>query len=198
MTDKTDGFPPSPAHTCGAYGAGTVLTLRETSLTVAKMITPDWRSNEARQGCPGCYHRRVLRYCNQIVAEQESGPLWSLQLDTDEYKRRATAWRGRRHSAGRDVRYCSFPLADSQYIIVHNQKKDGGEPVPGVRAELYEFIKAIANTPAERKVKGSMGWGGNWQGARGDGRVRVAEDRGAPNKMLFQGPLVGMGEKRNA
>ena len=145
-----DGWPVSPSHTCGAYSNGTVLTLRQTSLTAARIITPDWRSDETRQGCPACYHRRVLRYCNQIATEQESGLLWELKVDEGEYKRQAATWRGRRRNAQTetkkiqrayitgqinysdadeaiaaaakkgDVRYCPFPQAHNQYIIIHN------------------------------------------------------------------------------
>ena len=166
-----DGWPVAPSHTCGAYGNGTVITLRETSLTAARIITPAWRSNEARQGCPACYHRRVLRYCNQIITEQESGPLWSLQLGAGEYKRQAAAWR-KRNTRGDNARYCPFPQPDNQYIIIHNQEKDGGEPIPSGRAELYELVKAMSNTPENKRISPSNGWGGQWQGARGDGRVK--------------------------
>ena len=167
-----DGWPVSPSHTCGAEkGVGTIITIRQSHTTAAKMITPAWRDNEARQGCPACYHRRVLRYCNQIATEQESGPLWSLQLDEGEYKRRAAAWR-KRNTRGDNARYCPFPLADNQYTIIHNQEKDGGELLPSGRAELYELVKAIAKTPDTRRISPSNGWGGEWQGAKGDGRVK--------------------------
>ena len=188
-----DGWPVAPSHTCGAYGNGTVITLRETSLTAARIITPAWRSNEARQGCPACYHRRVLRYCNQIITEQESGPLWSLQLGAGEYKRQAAAWR-KRNTRGDNARYCPFPQPDNQYIIIHNQEKDGGEPVTGGRAELYELVKAIANTPENKRLTPSEGWGGCYQGAKGDGRVR--QERKATGEKGETGPCVQLWTKR--
>ena len=219
-----DGWPVSPSHTCGAYSNGTVLTLRQTSLTAARIITPDWRSDETRQGCPACYHRRVLRYCNQIATEQESGLLWELKVDEGEYKRQAATWRGRRRNAQTetkkiqrayitgqinysdadeaiaaaakkgDVRYCPFPQAHNQYIIIHNQEKDGGELLTCGRAELYERVKAIANTPENKRLTPSEGWGGCYQGAKGDGRIR--QERKATGAKDETGPCVQLWTKR--
>lgn len=168
-----DGWPVSPTHTCGASdNTGTVITIRETYTTATKMITPAWRDNEARQGCPACYHRRVMRYCRQIEVEQGEGQLWSLKLSPEDYKRQAATWRKRASRDGENVRYCPFPQETREYIVIHNQAKEGGDNLPTIPQELYQMVYNLAKTPENKRVSPSNGWGGQWQGARGDGRAK--------------------------
>jgi len=179
----TGKFPYKPRdHTCKAKGDhGSVITIRMNETTVTPMITPAWRDTDKRPGCRVCYYERVIRQCKQILFEiNRLGDLVLLELATkDAYNRFTGNARQKRNRNGIDAVYRTFPQDDGRYFVVCQQELTKiGKPVSTEKNELFYLIHGLAHTPEDKRISSSMGWGGPWQGTKGDGRTKYAEQIG--------------------
>jgi hypothetical protein len=172
-------WPKKPKHTCNEGKAtGSVVTIRGNETAVSRLVTPAWRDSEEAAGCQACQYDRAYRFAQQIIIEHyhNDGAIWSLWLDSEAELRRF-AKRAKYRVAG----YVAFPTSGGRYLVVHTNghEKSPGEPVTNERADVFRLISAAANdTPEDKRVSCSAGWGGRWQGARGDGRAKQAKRSG--------------------
>lgn len=76
-------WPGTPSHTCAAKKAtGTAIILRPDELTAARMFSPTWHT------CPACYHKRVKRIAQQVLATgAASGGLTYAMLEAGDFRR---------------------------------------------------------------------------------------------------------------
>ncbi len=180
----TGEFPKRTAHTCNSQdnSHGSIITIRMNETLASPMITPKWRETEKRPACNACYHERVVRHSKQILFElNRVGRLvhFTLQNET-EYKQFVTRSRKRKErDTSTEAAYRASPQDEKTYVIVYEFELNPlGTAVPGDKGELYQLVKQWLHTPENKRVSSSLGWGGTYQGDKGDGRVKYAEQQG--------------------
>lgn len=173
--------PPEQGHTCKssakaiADGDGVVIVKKTAKLWRARMIGGLYMSR-----CETCYHERVWRLCNQVIQEAELYPsndvplrvvTLSSQKQLTKVKNKARQWRVRDEI---DFRYAAFPQAGGGVVLIHNlPDKLEGDPLPHDKGELYAMMRQWADVPEGKRTQKSNGWGGKFQGNKGDGRKRA-------------------------
>ena len=171
-------WPKIPQHTCGQKSAAGTRINMYTKYNVTNFIkfyTPKWRD------CPACYHERVKRYSRQVLYELSKGPL---KLTILESKQEHTKFAGRvrqdRKRKGLDISYLAMPQDDGRCAVVHNRLCEGGQEITiNDRTAVFNLLHPWLHTPEDRRISSSKnGFGGNWQGARGDGRIKAAKKAG--------------------
>lgn len=181
LTPGIGEWPKKPPHRGHASSAGTVVTIRERETAVSKLITPNWRSTEDRPGCPACKYERAHRQARQVLVElyRQDGQLWMVEIPTEEDFRRFADRLRKRRERGTDAVYRAYPQPGGACVVVHNQEQEGGRLLTNHRGEIFDTLHDVANaTPDGRLISSSAGWGGPWQGTRGDGRVKQAAKEG--------------------
>lgn len=181
-------WPKEPAHTCqGKEEGGAVITIRGQATAVSPIIVPSWRDTEKRPGCRGCQHKRAKREARKVLWEGMKRPLWGKFATAEEYRRFTNRTRKRRKEEGIAGAYAAYPMTDGRYFVIHDQEREGGQPIGDDRTEVYNLLLPIVNdTPDDKRISASGGWGGNWQGTRGDGRVKRAKKEGQEVDPAFQ------------
>lgn len=178
----TGEWPKRPAHMCNGEGAaGVVFTIRANETAVHPMITPKWRSDERRPGCPGCYYDRVKRQAEQVLFEHMrlEGLHYAELATAADFKRFTDRARQQRARNGVDGAYRSYPQDDGRYLVIGQvELLPHGTAVPTDRTELYNLLHTYCQTPEGKRVSSSGGWGGPWQGTKGDGRRKYAGQQG--------------------
>jgi len=160
--------------TCdNGYTSGWVMTLRAAESNLSPIPERNWRE------CDGCYDKRVLRQARQMEFEAGRQPLKVIELpDKDTLSRLTAKWRQWKIRKDVTVAFRAYPQEDGSIRVIHDQVGEPGEPAPTDRDQLIDFVRDLAMTPEGRRVSSSQGWGGDWQGAKGDGRVKEAIRRG--------------------
>lgn len=179
---QPDRFPAGPHHSCGGLTAtGFVATLRPSRVSLAPLRARRWRQLGERRPCPGCVHDRALRYARQIRFEfqQRAGMLYWRRLDEDGFRRFTSRGRKRRQRSHIDAPFQAFPQGDGSHIVIHDQPREGGRPLPDGGGALLRWLLPWLRTPAGRRVSSSRGWGGPWQRCRGDGRLQGSSGKPA-------------------
>ena len=177
------GFPARPDHRCkGSNREGAVIIVYEDETAVARMTTPAWRDTEKYPQCPACYHDRVVRHCQQIKQEQQRGSLYWAILPNEQKSKEINRLRKQRERQEIDFVYRAYPLGNGEHVLISN-RVDGHE-LPSDNAQLYELVKQWAHTPEGARVSSSEGWGGDFQGAKGDGRKTRERKKGIRRKCV--------------
>lgn len=178
------GFPERPLHTCNnGKRDGAVITVYDDETAVSAITTPAWRQTEKHPQCPGCYHDRVVRQSQQIQQElKRAGRLYWSILDNAEKSKVITRLRKQRERNSIEFVYRVFPLENDESVIVSNEID--GHKMPHDNAQIYELIRQWANTPMGCKVSSSEGWGGDFQGTKGDGRRKHEKKNGTDRKCV--------------
>lgn len=173
----------------------TTLTKRQdagqtTEWTSICPMTQDWRVDAA------AYGKRVQRLVNQLREEQQDGAtFYRLALDAAGWEVLRERWKKRAQRGGESVRWAKLPQEDGAVIVFHDCHQDAGDAaeLPSDAAELRRFIFPLLRTPEGAKVATSAGFGGCYQGARGDGRRRQAQREGATVEVVGQFVTSGAG-----
>lgn len=182
-------WPQIPAHKGHDNETGTVITIRGDETSAAAMITPNWRETEKHPACPACQYKRTQRVAKQVLWELgRHGALWLMELpDEAEYIRFRDRARQRRHRHDEPAVYLALPTGGGRYAVIHNQEHEGGADIPHDRTELFWLLfDAAVSTPEKKLISSSVGWGGPWQGTRGDGRVKLAKQEGKDPRPVLQ------------
>lgn len=168
----TGEWPAPPRHSCeGATAVGTVLTSRPERTAATRIYNPNWHD------CEGCRYERAKRMSRQILTEiHQTGPLCAQIMTEGDYKRWAARMRQYRRRKGATVNYRALPQGDGWTFVIATAGSLAGALLPTDRAELLPIVLEACNTPEGHHYSGSHGFGGNWQGTRGDGRA-IAADR---------------------
>jgi len=65
---------------------------------------------------------------------------------------------------------------NGQAVLIHNRPQAiGGESIPTTRIELFSLLFEYCQTPEGRRVDGSAGFGGVYNGSMGDGRKKHSD-----------------------
>lgn len=173
-------WPKEPGHTCqGKEEGGAVITIRAQETAISPIIVPSWRDSETRPGCRGCQHKRTKREARKVLFELGKRPLWGLYYDPADFNRFAARTRQRRRAQSIAGAYAAYPLTNGRFYVIHDQESEGGQPIGDDRTEVFNLLKPVVNdTPDDKRISTSGGWGGNWQGTKGDGRARQAKREG--------------------
>ena len=178
-------WPTKPKHRHGGKTSeGAVVTIRDNKTQISRMTTPRWRETENKPACPACYYERVQRNAKQILSEAQRHPLYFGSLPDKPSYERYTARTRQRRKNGKPAKYRAFPQADGSYFIITNcdiDKEIGNKNVITAdhdKTELFNLLFNLCQTPDGQRIASSEGWGGNWQGTKGDGRVKEAKRRG--------------------
>ncbi len=175
-------WPQAPRHAChGQDETGAVITIRANETADSPLITPNWRDTDTRPGCQACQHKRAKREARKVLFElQRVGALWGKWLeDETAYKRFSARTRQRRKREAISGGYTAYPTRDGRFFVIHDQAGEGGREVSSDRTAVFNLLTPIVNdTPDDKRVATSGGWGGPWQGTKGDGRVKQAQKAG--------------------
>lgn len=176
-------WPERPKHTCKDGAGGWVITLR---ISTPSSINPE--TERKYQDCDACMYDRAKRHSHQILEEAANytEPLsWMTVSDQTAFKKLTSKWRQRRNRNDTSAAYRAYPQDDGTYIIIHDQPDEPGEPIPTDKTELFDLIYGIAQTPKGQNVSSSVGWGGRYQGNKGDGRAKQDGANPEPVKQIW-------------
>jgi len=163
-------WPTREKHTCKEGDSGWIITLRSSSLSSINHYT-----GRNYLSCDGCYYNRVKRHSNQILEEAANhfDDLKGMRIkDKATFNKLTNKWRQQRKRENIPIAYQTFPHDDGHYFIVHDQQDEPGSPIPTDKTALFDLIWGVARTPAGKSVSSSQGWGGRFQGNKGDGRAK--------------------------
>ena len=151
-------------------------------------MTRDWRID------PAGYQKRVMREVWKVREEvEEHGGFRLSYFSADEWLKTAERWKKRRQRDSEDVRFMKYPLADGRLAVIHNATDETGELVPASVDELKELLFPLMDTPEGKRPSGSCGFGGHYEGMRGDGRTRKAKREGVETEVVGQFVTSGAG-----
>ena len=87
-----------------------------------------------------------------------------------------------RRRRGEDAAYMTLPLPENGYIVIHTMSKEGGQQLTtNERGAVFRLLHMPANaTPDSQRASSSKGWGGPFQGTKGDGRPKYAAEQNQP------------------
>lgn len=161
----TGKWPAPPSHTCEASKeTGTAIILRPDELTAARMFSPTWRT------CPACYHKRVKRIAQQVLATgAAAGGLTYATLEAGDFKSWAVNIRQHRKRNGTDIHYRAHPQDDGTYFVMASHGL-AGAAVPMDKTELYNLLTPYVKTPEGKRASASRKFGEDYKHLRGDGR----------------------------
>ena len=152
----------------------------EEGIKVTILNERHWRAkmigNIYVERCPLCWYNRVLRLCLQIEEEiklnsiDDEMPLYYTEIEDPKQTAKDICNYNFKNPDGK-IRYKVFPLRNGKYILVHNNQNElGGTPLPNERPALQDLMETWADTPNDKKIRGTQGWGGRFQYTKGDGR----------------------------
>jgi len=193
LADDAGDAPPLPNYNPQTFV--TTLTKRSdagrtTEWTSVCPMTKDWRVDAA------AYGKRVQRLVNQLREEQQDGATFHVMtLDTAGWEVLRERWKKRAQRGGVPVRWAKLPQDDGAVVVIHDCHQDAGDAaeLPSDAAELRRTVFPLLRTPEGAKVATSAGFGGCYQGARGDGRRRQAQRDGATVEVVGQFVTSGAG-----
>ncbi len=194
LADDAGDAPPLPKHNPQTFI--TTLTKRHdagrtTEWTSVCPMTKDWRVDAA------AYGKRVQRLVNQLREEQEDGAtFYASSVDVDGWERLRGRWDKRTQRGGEPVRWAKLPQEGGAVIVFHDCHQDAGDGAVALSsdaAELRAFVFPLLRTPEGQKTATSAGFGGCYQGARGDGRRHQAKRDGATVELVGQFVTSGAG-----
>lgn len=165
-------------------------TSRTTEWTSLCPMTKDWRVDAA------AYAKRVDRLVNQLREEQQDGATFhAMTLNAAGWEVLRERWKKRAQRGGEPVRWAKLPQEDGAVIVFHDCHQLAGDAteLPSDAAELRAFVFPLLRTPEGTKTATSGGFGGCYQGARGDGRRRQAQREGATVEVVGQFVTSGEG-----
>ena len=164
-------WPGMPQHTCAAAEAvGTVITFRGNRTSAARMFNPTWRT------CPACRHLRAQRIGRQtLLTIGAHGPMTYAIMPAADFRKWTAAQRQRLHRGGDMTHYRAMPQEGGDVFIVATGAPIGAA-VPVDRAALHTLMSDHCVTPDGKNCSSSGGYGGRWQGLRGDGQ-NLKEER---------------------
>ena len=187
-------WPNKPHHTCKTDNAagdasGLAIYWHNGKVSASSMNAPSWRGDEDHPACRGCQYDRAKRISLQVLWELTKRPLWALEMNQGEYRLFTQNTRQNRKRKGIAGAYTALPLEDDNYFVIHDQESIGGERVINDKTAVYNLLRHAAvstpvipqaegETPKYKRVSSSGGFGGNYQGTRGDGRIKQARRNG--------------------
>jgi len=185
--------PPLPKHNPQKFI--TTLTKRSdagrtTEWTSLCPMTKDWRVDAA------AYGKRVQRLVSQLREEQQDGAtFYQLALNAAGWEVLRERWKKRAQRGGELVRWAKLPQEDGAVVVIHDCHQDAGDAaeLPSDAAELRRIVFPLLRTPEGAKVSTSAGFGGCYQGRRGDGRRHQAKRDGATVEVVGQFVTSGAG-----
>ena len=138
---------------------------------------------------PAGLAKLARRYAKQLEWEQTEGGrrLYRITLSDEDWKRQAAAWRQQKKRTGQEVGWQAYHGEDG-VTIFHDSQATGGEALTTDFAALYDLAHGLLSVQTEgKKTRTSVGFGGEYQGSRGDGRVKHDKRQ----KAAAQWELVG-------
>ena len=164
---------------------------RTTEWTSVCPMTKDWKVDAA------AYGKRVQRLVNQLREEQQDGAtFYTVTMDTAGWELLRERWKKRTQRGGEPVRWAKLPQEGGAVVVIHDCHQDAGDSataIPSDAAELRAFVFPLLRTPEGTKTNNSDGFGGCYQGARGDGRRHQAKRDGATVEVVGQFVTSGAG-----
>lgn len=136
------------------------------------------------------------RYVKQCEWEQTEGGriLYQLTLSDEGWKRQAAAWRQQKKRTGQTVAWQAHKTEGGRVTVFHDSQTAGGAALVTDPAALYSLIHGLlADAPDGRKTRTSAGFGGSYEGSRGDGRARHAQRQGQAGQWELVGQFVTEG-----
>ncbi len=193
LVDDAGDSVPLPKYTPQTFI--TTLTKRQdagrtTEWTSLCPMTKDWKVDAVAFG------KRVDRLVNQLREEQADGAtFYTATTDAAGWEVLRERWKKRAQRGGEPVRWAKLPQDDGRVIVFHDCHQDAGDAaeLTGDAAELRRFVFPLLRTPEGAKTATSAGFGGCYQGARGDGRRRQAQREGATVDVVGQFVTSGAG-----
>lgn len=160
----------------------TALKTRETATATEEWVAV-FRMATARKSDATQLGKDAWRLAKQITEELEAGSeFYRLELaGEEEWRRLRDAWRQRRARGADDVRWQVYRQDGDAIVVIHDDARRGGVALPAEFDQLKAITRdLLADMPGdgERRVRTSPGFGGNYQGSRGDGRARAASGEG--------------------
>jgi len=181
ITEPDTGvWPTREKHTCKEGDSGWIITLRASSPASLNHYTG---RNYLR--CDGCFYTKVKRHSAQILEEAANyfEGLGSMWLESqDAFKQWTNKVRQRRKRKDITAAYRAYPQDDGRYFVIHDEP---GNPIPTDKTALFDLIWGVARTPAGKSVSSSQGWGGRFQGNKGDGRAKQHNGKPEPIKQIW-------------
>lgn len=156
-------------------------------------IANDWRLSER------AYQKRVQRELKKFTStELEAAPAFFVQrMSEADWCRLRDAWNKRQQRAGEEYqapRFAKYPQENGTIVLIHDSAGDAehSKPLPTDEDALRELLADSLRTPEEKRVAHSPGFGGDYQGMRGDGRRRKAKKAGLRVELV--GQFITQGE----
>ena len=194
-------WPKQPKHIDCECGKTTVCAFYDKGLvSVGEMGNGRWRETDQQSACPGCYYKRVKTVARQLLLEMEMyGDFWLLKLASKAEFNRFINRKKYARKKGKIWVYICLPQKDGSYIVIHTIPKEGGELITSNnRTEVYNLLWPWLQTPEKNHLSTSRGFGGRYQGIRGDGRVKVAKkagkDWGECQTFFSKSPVIDFGK----
>jgi hypothetical protein len=149
---------------------------------------------------PAGLAKSARRYAKQLEWEQTEGGrrLCQLVLSDEDWKRQAAAWRQQKKRTGQDVAWQVYRDPDGGRVTVfHDSPAAGGAAVAADPAVLYGLVHSLLSQMVTEgsgaRVRTSAGFGGAFQGSRGDGQARQAKRQGRAGQWELVGQFVTEG-----
>lgn len=146
---------------CGKCQKCTIVTIRADDTTISQM------NSASRFECKTVQHKYTVRFVNQTATEQKRHDLHYHLLSYDEYQK----WRERNKKRSESARYRPIHRADGQTFLITTDNTNGAEPLPTKPDDIYDLIlNHIEAGHRTRRNVGTVDFGYNYQGSKGDGR----------------------------
>jgi hypothetical protein len=129
---------------------------------------------------PAGLAKLARRYSQQLLWEQTEGgrKLYQLTLSDEDWQRQTAAWRQQKRRTGQDVAWQAYHM-EGQVTVIHDSQKTAGDPLDTDQTRLYSLVHSLlSDIPEGKKARTSDGFGGDYEGSRGDGRARRAKRQG--------------------
>lgn len=149
---------------------------------------------------PAGLAKSARRYAKQLEWEQTEGgrKLYQIVLSDEDWKRQAAAWRQQKKRTGQDVAWQVYRDPDGGRVTVfHDSPAAGGAVIAADPAALYGLVHGLLSQMITEgsgsRVRTSAGFGGDFQGSRGDGKARQAKRQGRAGQWELVGQFVTEG-----
>lgn len=120
--------------------------------------------------------RRVLRICNQILAESQYRDFLVKKVRTEKDVYKFLERIKKANNRGGDFVYIAFPNKEF-WVLCHDRQKEGGDSLEELtngysEKTLLSLVRCWADTPEGKRLMCSEGFGLFYKGIRGDGRKK--------------------------
>lgn len=180
---KKDESKPYYNHTCkSARKKGAAINIYLKFTTFAPFTDHDWRH------CPGCLSDYAYRKTRQVENETKRGKLTATWFETTEdWKRTRKKWNTWKRREKEVISFSPFNQEDGRILVIHSSanETDIGQELPK-GDELDTFVLNLCQTPAKTKNRASGGFGGEYQGWRGEGRTTEGKKKVAKRPDCYQ------------